>query len=172
MIDSGIYLAYHHLRCMAKPKFKILIKESYLQTIKNSIGTRMFRNFFIIDDQGKKRDVLMNGRHSCASFVSSILKLFSLITYPHATIESTIKDMLKNGWRVTKKLKPGNVLLWEEKEGNKHMGFFIGNKKAVSNAFFYYKSRVPIAHHFTYGKTGNNLPRRRIEKIFTHKILE
>lgn len=136
--------------------------------IKNSPKSRLFRNLFVTGGKGDKRDVLENGRDSCAFFVSSILKIFSLVDFPHATVNVTLKDMAKNGWRETKKLKPGDVLLWEEKNGHKHIGFYIGGDKAVSNAFFYFKKRVPAVHHFTYGKTRNNQPRRKIEKIFTH----
>ena len=154
---------------MTKPKYRRLVRETYLRMIKNSPKSRLFRNLFVIDEKGKKKDALKNGRFSCAFFVSSVLKIFSLVDFPHATVKSTIKDMLKNGWHRTKKLEPGNVLLWEEnKEGHKHLGFFIGNKKSVSNAFFYYKKRVPMVHHFTYGKTRNGQPRRKIEQIFTH----
>lgn len=152
---------------MAKPKFKRLIKETYLQMIKNSSGTRMFRNLFVINKKGKKLDALKNGDLACAFFVSSILKIFSLIDYPHATVDSTVRDMLENGWRQTKNLKPGNILLWEKnKKGHKHLGFYVGNKKAVSN---FYKKRHPIVHHYIYfWKTRNNQPKREIEKIFTH----
>lgn len=145
-----------------------MLRETYLQMIKNSPKSRLFRNLFVTDGKGGKRDVLENGRESCAFFVSSILKVFSLVDFPHATVNATLKDMAKNGWRETKKLEPGNVLLWEEKNGHRHLGFFIGGKKAVSNAFFYYKSRAPKIHHFTYMETGEKQPRRKIEAMFVH----
>lgn len=152
---------------MAKSKFKRLIKRSYLQMIKNSVRTKMFRNLFVVDEKGRKIDALRNGDVACAFFVSGILKIFSLITWPHATCDSTVRDMLENGWRRTKKLKPGYVLFWERnKNGRKHLGFYIGNNKAISNSS---KKGYPVIHHFTYGKNKNNQPKRKIEGIFTHK---
>jgi hypothetical protein len=127
----------------------------------------MFRNLYIVDEKGKKSDVLRNGDVACAYFVSSVLKIFSLITWPHVTCDSTIKDILENGWRKTKKLKPGYVLLWERnKRGRRHLGFYMGNNKAVSNSS---KKGYPVIHHFTYGKNKKNQPRRKIEEIFVHK---
>lgn len=154
---------------MVKPKFKRLVRETYLQMIKNSSQSRLFRNLFVIDRKGKKSDALKNGRSSCAFFISCILKIFSLISFPHATVDSTMKDMLGNGWRRTKKLNPGNVLLWEKKRGHKHLGFFIGDNKAISNSF---EIGVPRVHHYTYGKTENNQPKRKIEQIFTHSDIK
>jgi len=135
--------------------------------IKNSPKTRMFRNLFVINEKGEKLDALKNGDVACAFFVSSILKIFSLIDWPHATVDSTVRDMLDNGWRKTKKLKPGNVLLWGRNErGRRHLGFYIGKNKAISNSS---KKGYPVIHHFTYGKNKNNQPKRKIEEIFTHK---
>ncbi len=138
--------------------------------IKNSPKTRMFRNLFVINEKGKKLDALKNGDVACAFFVSGVLKIFSLITYPHATVDSTVRDMLENGWRRTKKLELGNVLLWEKnKNGRRHLGFYIGNKKAISNSG---KKGFPVIHHFTYGKNKDNQPKRKIEGIFTHSDIK
>ncbi|MEK7574247.1 MAG: hypothetical protein AAB514_01815 [Patescibacteria group bacterium] len=152
---------------MTKHKSKRLLKENYLQMIKNSPKTRMFRNFFLADENGKKSDILKDGDLACAFFVSCVLKIFSLIDYPHATVDGAIKDMLENGWRRTKKLEPGNILLWEKnKKGHRHLGFYIGDKKAVSN---FYEKRYPAIHHYiNFWKTGANQPERAIEQIFTH----
>lgn len=135
--------------------------------IKNSVRTKMFRNLFVVDEKGRKMDTLRNGDVACAFFVSGILKIFSLITWPHATVDSTVRDMLENGWRETKKLEPGNILLWEKnKNGRRHLGFYIGNKKAISN---FYKKGYPVVHHYiNFWKIGANHPKRAIEQIFTH----
>lgn len=148
---------------MSKPKFKPLFRETYLQMIKNSLGSRLFRVAFAVNEKGKKQDVLKNGVFSCAFFVSSLLKIFSLISGPHATVKSAIADMLKNGWCPTKELKPGNVLVWEEMKNHQHIGFYIGKQQAVSNSS---KKKMPIIHHFSFGKTKEGKPRRRIIKIF------
>ncbi len=153
-------------------KFKILNYQNYLETIKASRGCKMFRRFYVLED-GKKRDILKNGKLSCARYVSSILKLFDLISETHATVSGTTKDMLKNGWKPTGKLVPGNVLIWEEKttssnEKHLHNGFYIGDEKAISNSS---KEDIPVAHHFTYGKNKKNEPKRKIVQILTHKII-
>lgn len=148
---------------MAKPKLKRLLRETYLQMLKNSPGSRLFRVVFAIDAKGKKQDVLKNGVFSCAFFVSSVLKIFSLVSSPHVTVKSTVEDMAKNGWRPTKELKPGNVLLWEEIKNHQHIGFYVGGRKAISNSS---QKRTPFIHHFSFGRDKQGKPRRRIIGIF------
>lgn len=134
-------------------KVELLKYESYLKMIKNSVGAKMFRNLYLKVD-GKKIDATKNGNLSCAFFVSNILLMWGLIKEGHANVPSTIKDMLNNGWEeVSKdKIKPGNVIVWEKKttpNGRLHLhnGFYIGNKKAISN---YYKKRTPVVHSWDY----------------------
>ena len=50
------------------------------------------------------------------------------------TVESAVKDMEQSGWKQTKKLAPGNIIVWEEKKDHAHIGFYIGNDKAISNS--------------------------------------
>lgn len=157
---------------MTKSKLKILTYQNYLQMIKTSTGSRMFQQLYVLDN-GKKKDILRNGELSCAYYVSSILKIFDLISRPHATVKGTIEDIIKNGWRETKKLKPGNILIWQEKKFpdgsiNQHIGFYFDKQKAISNNF---KERMPLVHHFTYGQTKLGQPKRKIIKILTHKII-
>jgi len=131
----------------------------------------MFRNIFV-SEKGGKKDILENGENSCAYFVSSILKVFDLISSPHATVEGAIKDILDNGWRTTKKLTPGNVVLWEEIEcsdgSHKHLGFFLEGDKVISNS---HKKRMPLIHHLTYGNYQDGQSKRKIVKIFTHSLI-
>ncbi len=133
----------------------------------------MFRRLYVLDN-GRKKDILKNGQLSCAVYVSSILKLFNLISKLHTTVKSTLDDMRKNGWRPTKKLQAGNVLLWEEKkqadgEFHQHLGFYLGQNRAISNRD---EKRAPTVHHFTYGRDKNNRPKRKIVQIFTHRIIK
>src|SRR4030043_6705 len=111
---------------------KILIYESYLQMIKNSIGTKMFRNLYL-EISGKKIDATENGEMSCAFFVSNVLLIWKLISEGHATIKGILEDMKKNNWVEIplKDAKPGDVIVWEEKLSKKgrirpHIGFYIG----------------------------------------------
>lgn len=149
---------------------KFLLKESYLKAIENGVGSKLFRNlYFEIKD--KKTDILKNGRLSCAVFVSWILKNFDLTKGGHATVDGTIKDLKKSGWRKIKKTKTGAVIIWEEKNysygPHKHIGFFIGNNKAISNS---YKLKTPVKHHWTFG-VKNGKPVRKVEEIWWHSKL-
>lgn len=156
---------------MKKTKLKLLKCQNYLAMVGNSAGTKLFRNIYV-SENAKKRDILKNGENSCAYFVSSILKIFDLISLPHATVKSTIDDMLKNGWRPTKKLLPGNVILWEEIESDdgshQHLGFYISGDKTISNS---HKKRIPKIHHLTYGNNKKGEPNRKVIRIFTHRMI-
>ena len=137
---------------------ELLKYESYLKMIKNSVGTKMFRSLYLRAD-GKKIDATHDGILSCAYFVSNILLIWGLIREGHANVENTIKDMLKNGWKeISKdKIKPGDVIVWEKEESkydfkycaieHLHNGFYIGNKKAISNNEF---KKFPAVHSWNY----------------------
>jgi hypothetical protein len=120
---------------------------SYLQVIKNSVGSHMFRNFYVLRD-GKVFDALQNGGRSCAFFVSSILVIFKKLESFHNTVYSTIRDMEKSGWVEVQDLKPGDVIVWEAQERESgtysHIGFHIGEGKAISTSD---ASGTPIVHH-------------------------
>ncbi len=150
---------------------KLLLKDSYLKTIENSVGSKLFRNTYLEIDN-KKTDILNNGQFSCAVFVSWILRIFYLINEGHATVDGTIKDLEKSGWYKIKKLKIGAILAWEEiyLNGtlNKHIGFYIGGDKAISNSR---TKKTPIKHHWTFG-VKNGKPVRKVVEIWWHKKLD
>ncbi len=155
---------------MPKIKLNLLIRNSYLKVINNSVGTRLFRNFYA-DVGNKKQDITKDGQFSCAFFVSSILNIFNLIKESHLTVSGTVKDMKKSGWREIKKLKRGVVIVWGARKigrsVNEHIGFYVGNKQAISNG---YLKRVPVRHHFTYGSKGSK-SYRQIIAVFWHPRL-
>lgn len=138
---------------------------TYLSMIEGSVATEMFRHGYA-KVNGKKKDVMKNGAIACGWHVSSILSLFGYIAKAHATIPSTIADMEKSGWVKISRPKKGAVLLWEEKfirdGANKHLGFYLDTKRAVSND---YKSGTPQFNHPTYGMK-NGKPIRKIEAIY------
>jgi hypothetical protein len=141
---------------------KLLFRESYLAFIKNSSRSHSFRNFYAeIGD--KVQDIVKGGKTSCAFFVSSVLLTFGLIKSNHLTVSGMLKDMGESGWYKIEKILPGAIILWEEKRGHQHTGFFIGKRMAISNNSIY---RCPISHSWNY------LGRRKIIAIYWHKRLE
>lgn len=139
-------------------------QKTYLQMIKNSAGTKLFKSYFMGDKNGKRVvDIYENGQKSCAAFVSSILYLNGLIDAPHATVQKTSEKMIQFGWKKidNKNIKPGDVIIWEKMKinhgENKHNGFVLNKNQAISND--YYKRQI-IKHHITY----NN--KRKIEEVF------
>lgn len=152
---------------MSSPVIKPLLFDTYLAMINNAVGSQMFKNGYAEFD-GVKKDVVNDGELSCAIFVSSILKIFSLIDEPHATVKSTVVKMEAAGWQKTEELKPGCVLVWEEKvidgQPHFHIGFYVGDNEAVSNST---EAKVIAKHHYTYG-VKNGEPIRKIMSIYYH----
>lgn len=149
---------------------KINLFESYLAMIKGSVGTNMFRHLYL-KINGKDVDVMENGGVSCSSYMSNILYLWGLVKDSHAKTEHTIKDMEESGWYKIKSPKIGCVIQWENafaKRMYPHIGFYIGNEKAISNDSN--KTGTPIIHHYTYGKV-NGKPKRKIVAYYWHKAL-
>lgn len=144
------------------------LAKSFLSFLKRSAGVPLFQSFFVVNKNGKSQDVLQKGILSCAFFVSSILVVFRLISRVHMTVKSTEKDLKRHGWKRVKVPRPGAVLVWESKmfdDGpHAHIGFYLGNKKAVSHST---KERVPVIHHWTFGSKGKK-PVRQITAIYLH----
>lgn len=157
---------------MKNTKVIPILFDTYIAVVKNSVGSKMFRNSYAkVGD--KKTDIMENGNVSCAWFASSLLYLFKLIKDVHATVDGTVRDLEQSGWRKIAEPKVGSVLVWEKmdfgnKNFHKHIGFYIGDNKAISASSS--KKGQPAIHHWTYGKKGNN-PARKIESIFHNKKL-
>jgi len=150
---------------------KIRQFDSYISAIRNSVGSHEFKNLWA-DVDGKRADILDDGRKSCGYFVSGILLWFGLIERRHATVEGTVHDMEASGWERASELKIGDVIRWEHKEGggeaNEHIGFFIGDNRAISTSA---TQRVPVEHHVTYGEQTDGSPVRKIIAIYRHPRL-
>lgn len=127
-----------------------LIKDTYLAIIKNSLGSKIFQNFYA-EVEGKKQDIMKGGELSCAFFVSSITTLFDLSKKVHGTVDTTERDLFESGWKQIEIPKIGSIIIWNEKdfdgEKHKHIGFYIGNDQAISNNCF---EKVPKRHHWTF----------------------
>ena len=156
---------------MKKIKLKFDLFSTYLATIKNSVGSKFFRNMYALN--GRKRiDILENGNLSCAYFVSTILRHFGLIKKIHSTVKNTVRDLKRSGWKSLHKPKIGSVLVYEEKyfpeSKNRHMhiGFYIGSGKTISTSSKY---RTPIMHNWQ--KEPSSGKPRKVLKILHHKKL-
>lgn len=161
----------------AKPKFLLL--KNYLTVVRGSVGSNLFRKLYYevhgstpswlaphFDKERKKRvvEILCDGDLSCAFFVSSILKIFSLIPEIHTTIRGTLENLMSAGWREIKRPRPGAIVVWGPKKSknggvHKHIGFYLGAGTAVSNSS---KKRSPRVHPWNY---------RPVEKILHHPTL-
>ena len=155
-------------------KIHLLKKETYWAIIGNSCGSQLWRNNYALVN-GKKRDLVANGKMSCSFFVSSILKLFDLISNLHLTVAGLEKDLIESGWKevvVSSTLPRGSILIWKKQKPfdkslsawgkHSHAGFYWGQEKAVSIAPYH---SFPIIHHWTYHNT------REIIRAYTHKFL-
>ncbi len=128
---------------------------NYLAAIKNSVGSKQYRNIFAQVD-GVREDLTDNGRLGCALFVSWILKHFDFIKEAHVTVDGTVKDLKEHGWKEVSTPKEGDVLVWEPTldhdaaEPHQHIGFYLGDGRAVSNSS---KLREIIEHDWQYEGT-------------------
>jgi hypothetical protein len=125
--------------------------DTYLAVVRNSVGANSFKNFYALVS-GERKDILEDGRLSCAYFVSSVLHQFQLIKTPHTGINGTVSDMEDSGWIKIAEPREGAVVLWEEREDgrgerHKHIGFYVGNDTAISNSE---AEGMLVAHHWTY----------------------
>ena len=134
---------------------------TYLSMIKNSQGSKAFRHFYSLVG-GKKKDILKDGRDSCAYFVSSILHNFQLIKTPHTTVDGLLKDMADSGWTLADKPMAGAVLVWGNDGRPTHIGFCL-NRLAISNSS---RLRYPVFHSITSLETGENLL-----SVYSHSFL-
>lgn len=122
--------------------------EDFLSYIIGEVGSEKYRNFYV-----GEVDVLVDGKRSCAKFVSEVLKHFDLVSTPHATIKSTIQDMEDFGWMEIpfSSIEPGDVVVYDENVNNRnHLGLYIGNGRVVSNST---KERVIKFHDYEFDGT-------------------
>lgn len=137
--------------------------------ILNSVGTKIFRNLYSFkENNSETQDILENGNLSCAVFVSSILFLNGLVNSQHAVVDSVIEDLKKKGWKKIQEeeIEKGSIIVWGKGifstgSEHKHIGFYIGNKKAISNNT---NKGFPIIHNWKKNNKG-------IESIWIKKDL-
>lgn len=149
------------MRPAHKQTIEPVLRDSYLAVIKNAVGSRMFRTFIARVD-GRTEDILRHGELGCAFFVSSILTMFRFLRRPRTTVRSTVAALLKTGWRRIPTPRPGAVLVWEKQNGHWHIGFSVGNQRAVSTSS---RRGVVVLHHWTFSG------KRKLETVYWHPKL-
>ena len=148
---------------MAQPQKPLrLYLKSYLQVVRNSVGSNLFRNLYVHTDEKGDFDALDDGYNSCAFFVSAILVLFKKLKGIHGTVGSTVKDLIESGWVEADKPQQGDILVWEAQQFDdglkEHIGFSLGNKRAISVSWL---KKTPVEHDEHFGEDN-----RKITHIF------
>lgn len=148
-------------------KITRFVFENYLAMINNSVGTKMFRNYYA-DFDGERRDTMNDGEISCAFYVSGILTIFGVIDSTSSTVEGLAKKLEETGWQKVETPEPGDVLVWEKKifdnEEHAHTGFYIGEEKAISTSV---KTKTPTKHDWL----SRDNEERKITAIYRGKHL-
>ena len=150
------------------------VNSSYLAMIRDSVGSRMFRHLYAVDEGGISKDIIRGGRLGCAYYVAFVLYHFHLVKQPHAVVKSTVKDMEESGWTVVDKPIEGDVIVWApsvehvETEMHVHIGFYLGEERAVSNS----SSTGEITEHdWTFGVDNEGNPNRKVTKILRYPFV-
>lgn len=146
------------------------IFRTYLSVIKGSVGTNMFRHFYARID-GEETDTMEDGLKACAFYVSSVLAVFGVLDKPHSLVSSLVAAIEKAGWqKVESGPEPGDVLVWEparptpEDEPIDHIGFYIGEERAISNLW---RERTPGEHDWLFRGSSE----RQVVAIYRGKHL-
>lgn len=152
-----------------------LLFDTYMAAIQGAVGSKMFNRAYALVD-GKKKEVTEKGNLSCALFPSFVLKYFDLIKEGHFTVSGLVRDLEASGWKKIRKPKTGCILVWSAQDdkkdknysfGHRHIGFSIGQAKAISNLS---SKGKPGIHHWTFGmKKGK--PVRKVEAMYWHEKL-
>ena len=137
----------------AEEKPRRLYYKSYLKLIENSVGSNLFRNFYVKTSKKGEFDAFDDGYNSCAFYVSSILYLCKKLSDFHGTVVNTVEDLKKSGWRKVSEPKPGDVLVWEPQQFPagmvSHIGFYIGDGRVISTSI---KTKTPVRHEQNFGR--------------------
>ncbi len=147
---------------MPEEKPQRLYFKSYLQIIRNSVNSDMFRNFYVKTSERGEFDALDDGYNSCAFYVSAILVILKKLSGFHGTVDSTVEDLKKSGWQLVNNPQPGDVLVWEPRQFPEgmisHIGFYVGKGKAVSTSM---RTKKPVEHEQNFGEDN-----RKITQIY------
>jgi hypothetical protein len=145
-----------------EPITRRLYFKSYLAAIRNSLGSNLFRNFYVHNDLKGDFDATSDGQNSCAFFVSGLLVMFGQLEDLHGTVDGTIQDLVHSGWKEVSNAKAGDIVVWEglkyDDGVHKHIGFSLGNGRAVSMSW---TEKCPNEHDEYFNQAD-----RKIDHIF------
>jgi len=118
-------------------------KRTFEAMVRNSVGTRIFKNLYRIIESGESVDALHDGKFGCAVFVDNILILNGMLPYAKQTaLVSELREFLDTSqdWKEIslEEKQDYDVIFWEKTEdprggANAHVGFLIDGDNAVSN---------------------------------------
>lgn len=133
---------------------KYLWHKIYMSRILGSVGSDIWRNFWVEDENGEEVDLLRNGDLSCGLHVAGVLMNLNprsgsdvkFVSGPILKVDQLHEDLLKHDWEELtftgeSDLELGDVVFWEELRGyngreaggpHGHCGFYIGDEKVIS----------------------------------------
>ncbi len=159
---------------MPDPTIQFLQKETYIRTIENAEGTRLFNSIFVKKTGSDTViDVCGDGEKSCAYFVSSVLTLVGIFDKPSTTVATVQNRMSTGGFMEisTNEIEAGDIVIWEKQllnnEENEHIGFALNKEEAMST---YFRERKVTRHPLTFGATPER-PERKIDRAFRPPFL-
>lgn len=134
-----------------EPRVKKLVLESYLAMVRNSVGAKVWQNYYAEID-GEKLDIMYGGSNACAWFVSGVLVMHRLIKSTHATVTSTVEDLEVSKWEKIAEPLPGAVIVYapltfEDGSIHEHVAIYIGDQQAISTS---YRQAVTVEHDWRY----------------------
>lgn len=141
-----------------------LVRRNLILSLRASVGTTIFQNFYVRrKSDSKELDTMEGGELSCAFYVSSMLAIYGLIDRAHSVVETTVARMQEAGWRETKVPRPGAVAVWPAYQGHEHIGFVLDVDEYISNSL---TKRTPHLHE-------QRLPDGRMPKAYYwHPVLD
>lgn len=150
------------------------VKLNLLKTIENSLGSKIFTVSLWDTPRGVVDIARRDGTYRvCALYTSSVLLLFHFESKPlcrnrHATVEGFLRDVENSGWFKidSHDRMPGSIIVWEEVRDNHHVGFYVGDGKAVSACNL---TGLPKRHHWL--NETNDATRREVVAVYSHKVL-
>lgn len=142
---------------MAENQLIPLVRKNLITYANAAVGSTLFQHIYVRDAAtGEERDTMENGFLSCASFLSTILAMLSLIDRPHSTVAATLKTMHEAGWVKVSEPREGAVVHWAAGPlGHEHIGFCVGESQVISN---HSGERTPQRHGLEHPTTPGLMP--------------